>query len=50
VHTLYLDVNAIGDSTGFLTIYPDGLMRAAGSSAQTFTSPAGVSFPARWRS
>jgi hypothetical protein len=45
-HTLYLDVNAIGDSTGFLTIHPDGLMRAAGSGAQTFTSLAGVSFPA----
>jgi hypothetical protein len=45
-HVLYLDVNAIGDSTGFLTIYPDGLMRAAGSGAQTFTSLAGVSFPA----
>jgi hypothetical protein len=45
-HTLYLNVNTIGNSTGVLEIDPSGVMHAYQGGAQSFTSLAGVSFPA----
>jgi hypothetical protein len=47
-HTLLITVYTFGGTTGLLEIFPDGQMTvsAAGNQAQTFTSLAGVSFPA----
>ena len=50
-HTLYLNVDTYGNTTGVLNILPDGVMEAyqgngVNVSSQDFTSLAGVSFPA----
>ena len=45
-HEIYLDVYTLNGTYGILRIDPSGTMEAYGSSANGFTSLAGVSFPA----
>jgi hypothetical protein len=50
-HTLYLNVDTYGNTTGVLRIYPDGVMQAYQGNGQNVTSQdltslSGVSFPA----
>jgi hypothetical protein len=47
LHNLYITVDTFGATTGILFIKSDGDMEAYSGSARSFTSLAGVSFPAR---